>query len=744
MKTLSIKAQHYLLFALLLFCVCSAAAQQNFADDRKALLSGVHQIAKPGLPGPVAVYGPQAFAVIIGESAGRTQALVGAARFGKGRIVALGKDGYFDADTLRDAETRTFLLNALRWTTQNRPAPRIALYGASGLAPILQAAGGKVTELNAGNLITGLKNADVLLTNSDTFGLPSDIILIQNFIRRGGGLVIGHVAWGWQSLHDTLSINEDFPVNQLLRSSGLALADGTIDRILPVTAPIDNRALDDCNALTLLDRLTDSETAAGLTLGQKRQYGAILEAAGQSAPNSDTIFLPRLRAAITAAGSNITPTPAHPVRADNPLARLAVTLRRNRISHTPAYRITADAGAEAFPGPAKPYPVNLINAIFEIEINGDVPAWAGTGLYAPPGALVTVAIPKSLTGKGIVAQIGSHTDKLWNLDSWQRNPDMITRWPLRAEKTEIASPFGGLIYLVIPESARLGAFHATVYGAIDAPRFTLGKTTEAQWRDTLCNAPAPWAELEAHKIILTVPSSTIRHLDNPVALLELWDKALDFYADLGQRPLPNRPERIVPDVQISAGYMHSGYPIMMFLPSGAHLSDRDFLLAGQGDAWGFWHELGHNHQISDWTFEGTGEVTNNLFSLYLLEKISGQKPLTGQKSDAMKRDAAKYFASGPDFEKWKAQPFAALEMYAQLQEAFGWEAFKKVFAAYRDLPESQRPKSDAEKRDQWMVRFSHAVGSNLGPFFTAWGVPTSEEARQSLSDLKPFAFTLPK
>jgi hypothetical protein len=34
-----------------------------------------------------------------------------------------------------------------------------------------------------------------------------------------------------------------------------------------------------------------------------------------------------------------------------------------------------------------------------------------------------------------------------------------------------------------------------------------------------------------------------------------------------------------------------------------------------------------------------------------------------------------------------------------------------------------------------MVRFSRHVGRDLGPFFEAWGVPTSEEARQSIADL---------
>ena len=52
-----------------------------------------------------------------------------------------------------------------------------------------------------------------------------------------------------------------------------------------------------------------------------------------------------------------------------------------------------------------------------------------------------------------------------------------------------------------------------------------------------------------------------------------------------------------------------------------------------------------------------------------------------------------------------------------------------------ELPKSKRPKNDDEERDQWLVRFSRACGKNLGPFFEAWGVPTSESVRQSIADL---------
>jgi hypothetical protein len=59
----------------------------------------------------------------------------------------------------------------------------------------------------------------------------------------------------------------------------------------------------------------------------------------------------------------------------------------------------------------------------------------------------------------------------------------------------------------------------------------------------------------------------------------------------------------------------------------------------------------------------------------------------------------------------------------------------KLFAEYRDLPKGERPKNDDEKRDQWMLRFSKAVGKNLGPFFETWGVPTSETARKEVANL---------
>jgi len=152
--------------------------------------------------------------------------------------------------------------------------------------------------------------------------------------------------------------------------------------------------------------------------------------------------------------------------------------------------------------------------------------------------------------------------------------------------------------------------------------------------------------------------------------------------------------------------------------------------------WGFFHELGHNVQHDSWDFEGSTEATVKLFPLYVLERLGGvpvaASPLG---KEFIARQIARYDFTKPDFEKWKNDDLLSATMYIQLQQAFGWDAYKNVFATFLILPENKRPKIDAEKRDQWLVRFSRQVRRNLGPFFEAWGVPASQAARDSLADL---------
>ncbi len=443
---------------------------------------------------------------------------------------------------------------------------------------------------------------------------------------------------------------------------------------------------------------------------------------------------------------SVIPTAQRRLSRDMPLDYTILSLQLRKMRQVSAEQTQAHPAAEAFPGPV---PEDARRVGRRIKINTSAPGWHlgsprsrywhSTGLYAAPGKLITVTIPEEVTEKGLYVRIGAHNDRLWRKTSWARAPDICRRFALTQTETTAANAFGGLVYIEAPYDLKIGKITVTIEGAVRAPYYVLGRTDAAKWRKTIRNNPAPWGELAGRKLILTLPSKVLRTVDDPEDLMKFWDAVMDRYAELlGRDPQRRRLERFVPDVQISAGYMHAGYPLMTMLDITTTIVDKDRIISNRhGGVWGLFHELGHNHQNYDWTFRGTGEVTVNLFSLYIMEKVcniqgKGHPSITDR---AKKRNTDRYFADGCDFEKWKSSPFLALCMYMQLQEAFGWEPFTKVFKEYRGLTQEQRPQSDDDKRDQWMVRFSRAVSRNLGPFFQAWGVPTTEKARASIAGL---------
>lgn len=431
-------------------------------------------------------------------------------------------------------------------------------------------------------------------------------------------------------------------------------------------------------------------------------------------------------------GSQIVPSAKNPIKLDDGLKRVLLAYAWQQAMSAPADKVTAHPAASTFPGGVAKS-AKRINATLDIDTK--VHDWHSTGLYAAPGEVVTVTLPASAANKGLSLRIGAHKDKLWGKESWRRVPEITRVWPLTQATTKTANAFGGLVYVVVPKNSKLGTIKVTINNAVQAPLYVLGKTKLDDWKNTIRSYPGPWAELASSKIILTVPAAVVRQLNDPDALMKHYDKVMDSCADLATIPrVRTRPERVVMDEQISAGYMHAGYPIM------THLDVRNALTQmtdiGQKGGWGIYHEIGHNHQSSHWTFNGTVEVTVNLFTLYAFETVhNNKKPRANIYGTQRENTIKAYIKNGTKFSEWKSKPFLALIMYMQLHEAFGWSTYKKVFDEYRKAPSNQLPRNDDQKRDQWMVRFSKAVNKNLGPFFQAWGVPTSAAARQSIANL---------
>ena len=402
-----------------------------------------------------------------------------------------------------------------------------------------------------------------------------------------------------------------------------------------------------------------------------------------------------------------------------------------KLMELPAEQLRAHPAAADFPGAV---PAEAARIERSISVDTWIPRWHSTGLYAAPGELITVTIPSNAVAAKLRVRIGCHKDMLWaeKIPSWKRVPEITRSFAITETVTRAANAFGGPVYIEVPADCTLGEVTVKIQHAIAAPIFELGKTDLKTWREQLRNSPAPWAELVGKKLAISLPSANVRQLDDPDEVVKFWDRVVAAEDELSGQTNRISPERFVLDRQISAGYMHSGYPILAWLDQSGKVANLDSLKQGN---WGFFHELGHNHQRPDWTPAGTGEVTCNIFSMYCFETVC-QLPRNGHNAISARNRETKLKVFYADTSKsWTSEPFLALIFYEQLVEGFGWEPFRKVFAEFRDLPKGERPKTDAEKLDQWLVRFSKASGKNLTPFFAAWRIPVSASAVSAVKDL---------
>ena len=89
-----------------------SVSAEEIEDDLGVLLDGVAEIGAPGVPGPLCIYGSEAFPVIVGAIGDVRAPVMAAGRRQAGRIVALGHDGYFNRPTLESLDTGRLMVNA--------------------------------------------------------------------------------------------------------------------------------------------------------------------------------------------------------------------------------------------------------------------------------------------------------------------------------------------------------------------------------------------------------------------------------------------------------------------------------------------------------------------------------------------------------------------------------------------------------------------------------------------------------
>ncbi len=401
----------------------------------------------------------------------------------------------------------------------------------------------------------------------------------------------------------------------------------------------------------------------------------------------------------------------------------------------PEKPVAAHPDAAVYPGLVKPGTPKIEKTV---EIDLTIPRWHSTGVYAPPGEPLMVVVKDDCTRRGLKVRVGVSARDLSGLAEWKRHPVVSCEVPLTKKKTTVYNPFGGLVHIVVPDGAE-GACTVKLSGGVMAPWYRRGATKPEDFIRDCAETGAPYGEIQGRHLVIMSETAGLRQTTKARALAIYWDRVLDACRDLAQWKTRRYPERMCSDVQLTAGWMHSGYPIM------THVNERRFDWAlddkelRKSKAWGLYHELGHNHQNVDWTPMGMGEVTVNLFTTYVINAV-GKRDYREDDfvTSTVKADGrvAQWVANGQSFDALLGDPFLALEPFLRIREAYGWEVYKKAFAEYLK-PDFNRPYGNEMKWQVLIEELSKAANADLCAALEQWSVPTMERTRKNCGKFPP-------
>ncbi|MEE3961225.1 M60 family metallopeptidase [Bacillus thuringiensis] len=353
-----------------------------------------------------------------------------------------------------------------------------------------------------------------------------------------------------------------------------------------------------------------------------------------------------------------------------------------------------------------------------------------TGLYAKPNEQITINVEGN---QDIQVYIGTYSyDASWREDS------KIKSFTLKPGINTIQSPNGGLIYFYNKQQG--GTIRTTITtGGMATPFFELGKHTKQDLINMLDQYPNAHAvELKGERVLITASPARIKKYllgsnTDPVQLLKKMDEATriqDKVAGLSEEQVDKHYVHYVEENHSPDYYMYAtSYRTAYVGDAIQYVLDINKFIT---DGWGPWHEAGHLRQQSPWKFYNMTEVQNNIYSLSV-EKAFNQ-PSNLEKSGIYPK-AFQYLEQVNKNYDEISDVFVKLVMLWQLQLAYGEDFYPKLHQLYRDMPSSELPQTDENKKQLFMISASKVAKQNLIPFFEKWGLRPNNDTIQKVAAL---------
>jgi hypothetical protein len=744
------------LIVCLLNLLFAGAARGSQAADYAALTAGIQGQSfdlQDLAPSTVAMFGSASFPLVF-EEQGRIQAIATAGRYGgsyaasAARAVAFAHTEMFH--TTGGVKTRLFS-NAVLWASrQLSPAGTVVVVvNNSSVASFLAAPARGYTVRQRGTSLSDadLAGAHVLVLNGHAEYSNAVMTRIANFTAGGGGLVFSQTAWA-------ASAEERADGDAMLEAFGLVMNAGGPNNdgwTVPSAVPSGLHS-----ALAGLDALVSEKEGTVLLSDAERKIA--IDGAIQVFEARMDIDAVRSRLDLLSQPEYyglVAPTAAAPLdAASRPVERMLLGYQSRKFDALPPGELFVHPCAADFPGLPEPgaVPVNRT-----LVIDGTTsasyymnerhkPFRRETGLYAPPGQPVTIRIPLGLASEGLQVHISANgsEDVTFDVASMRFFPKLWRKVPLASDITQTGSVLGGLITILVPAGKSLGNFNVSIEGAIEAPAFVLGSSTDEEWNSGVGRRPAPYGYIQTPKLTIYVPKWLLASTEQISAVAGHWKRVMDIMDEYsGYGPYRKRGEAIATAGYVSAGAAYAGYPI----ENGWGI-DRESMLesAWFNGEWGSYHELGHTFQFNfddafniDLNFEVDVNLFPGMVYAILHDRTAYDGP-THETYDAATRSAQmhNYLSLEEDDRTWEEahsdeHHLVAYDFYFNLAEAFGWEVYRKAFTRLMRYLQNPSVTTDAElhdlqwwdpnfKRNRFYLLMCGAAQRNLDAYFQRYGL----------------------
>ncbi|MGC4015200.1 MAG: M60 family metallopeptidase [Luteolibacter sp.] len=707
-----------------------------------------------GTPGTIARHGKAAFPILLDSS---NTALMAAGRYNDSYAstaacaVVFSHNGSLNGG----GDSMPLLLEgAVKWASRKTTPSTITVGCGSGITASFWTSRGYLTKTVSTTMSSStddLSGVDVFVFDWHSGYSAAAITKIQTFTAGGGGIVCGATPWALGATPTTDAFN-------VLTPFGLTYGGGYWSGASPATvsATAPSPYYSALNGSG--DLVKDKEGLITMTLANK-----II-----AANSIDQVLA--VRTDITALNTDmetlsnathyswITPTNANPVsKSTQPVEAMLARYQSNKFDNMTPAQLFVHPCASDFPGTpsagstvSKTVSVNGTTPVDFYMNQGYKPTRVETGVYAAPGATITITIPAGMTSAGLQAHIAGNgsEDLTWNIDGWTYFPKLWRRVPLTATTTQTGNVFGGLVTILVPAGSSLGTFNVTVTGALEAPCFVLGTNTDTEWNTGLSTKPAPYGYVKTDKLTLYVPKSQLSAMTNPTAVATHWKTVMDTADEYyGYTPWRKRSEAIATSRYVAAGAAYAGYPIEAGwgTDSAEQLND-----ARVNGSWGNYHELGHGFQDN---FDGAfvipthAEADVNLFPgmiFNMVHKHTAWDNNSHPSLDASERiiRRADYFALPAAQQTWQVacegdpvndKGEVVYHFYYNISEAFGWTAYKTAFTRLMNYLQNPTGSTDTDlknlstsdpnfKRNRFYILFCDATGRNLDTYFQRYGL----------------------